>query len=257
MKPPGLSLDREPDRGGSQTVRTLLALRELVLSGTLQPGERISELFLVERLGVSRTPVRSALARLSEEGLLDAIPSGGFAVKAFTDREVLEAIEIRGTLEGLAVRLAAERGVSAVSMAPLHRCLADIDAVIGAVPDDEEAFSRYVDLNARFHAAVVDLAGSSALVRQIERAMTLPFASPSAFVMAQASMPEARTILMLAQDQHRCVVEAIERREGTRAESLMREHSRLAGRNLALALRNERVLDLIPGSALIRTGGGA
>ena len=54
-----------------------------------------------------------ALVRLEEEGLLEAIPSGGFMVKAFTERDILDSIELRGTLEGLAARFAAERGVSA------------------------------------------------------------------------------------------------------------------------------------------------
>lgn len=244
--------ERDGEKGASQTLKTLLAVRELVLGGTLPPGERVPELFLVDRLGVSRTPVRSALAKLAEEGLLEAIPSGGYAVRAFSDREVLEAIEIRGTLEGLAARLAAERGVSGVALAPLRRLLTELDAVVGSLASVAEAFSDYVDLNARFHTALVGLAESRALERQMERALTLPFASPSAFVMAHSTMPEARTILVVAQDQHRCVVDAIERREGGRAESLMREHSRLSGRNLALALRSERTFDLVPGAALIR-----
>ena len=93
--------ERTGDRSVSQTVKAQLALRDLVLRGELSPGERVSELQMVERLGVSRTPVRMALVRLEEEGLLEAIPSGGFAVKTFSEREVFEAIEIRGTLEGL------------------------------------------------------------------------------------------------------------------------------------------------------------
>jgi len=103
----GAPPEKGADRAVSQTLKALLDLRELVLRGELRPGERVSELQMVERLGVSRTPVRTALVRLQDEGLLEAIPSGGFAVKAFTEREVLEAIEIRGTLEGLAARLAA------------------------------------------------------------------------------------------------------------------------------------------------------
>jgi GntR family transcriptional regulator of vanillate catabolism len=87
--------------------------------------------------------------------------------------------------------------------------------------------------------------------RQLERVMTLPFASPSAFILAQAQSPQARQILVVAQDQHHCIVEAIERREGGRAEALMREHSRLATRNLSNALRSRKVLDLVPGAALI------
>ena len=56
-----------------------IRIREMILGGLLRPGVRVSELAMVEALGVSRTPVRLALARLKEEGLLDAIPSGGFA----------------------------------------------------------------------------------------------------------------------------------------------------------------------------------
>jgi GntR family transcriptional regulator of vanillate catabolism len=68
----------------SQTVKAQLRLRELILEGQLAAGDRISELALVEKLGVSRTPIRMALVRLQEEGLLDAIPSGGFSVKGYT-----------------------------------------------------------------------------------------------------------------------------------------------------------------------------
>ena len=248
-----VATDLDPDRSSSQTVRAQLAIRDLVLTGTLKAGERVSELSLVGRIGASRTPVRAALLRLSEEGLLEPLRSGGFAIKAFSDREVLDSIEIRGVLEGLAARLAAEHGVSLTAIAPLRRCLAELDEVVGQTGPLVETFSDYVALNARFHALLVTLADSRPLERQIERAITLPFASPSAFVMAQSTMPEARTILTIAQDHHRCVLDAIEQREGARAESLMREHSRLASRNLALALRSQSTLDLVPGSALIRT----
>jgi len=84
-----LAADGTRERSISQTLKAQVALRALVLEGELSPGERVSELQMVERLGVSRTPVRSALVRLQEEGLLEAIPSGGFSVKAFTEREVL------------------------------------------------------------------------------------------------------------------------------------------------------------------------
>ena len=96
-----------------QTVKALLGIRELILSGELPPGARISELAVVERIGVSRTPVRAALARLQEEGLLEPIASRGYAVRAFSEVEIRDAIEVRGTLEGLAARFAAERGVTA------------------------------------------------------------------------------------------------------------------------------------------------
>jgi GntR family transcriptional regulator of vanillate catabolism len=244
-------IERDSDRSVSQTVRAQLALRDMILSGRLRANERISELQAVEITGVSRTPVRLALVRLEDEGLLQAIPSGGFMVKAFSERDILDSIELRGTLEGLAARFAAERGASARSLEPLKECLADLDALVRQDPVSVEAFSSYVTLNARFHALLTELSGSAPVIRQIDRVSAMPFASPSGFVMAQSALPEAHQILLIGQDHHRIVVDAIENREGTRAEAVMREHSRLAARNLRLALRNRSHLDLLPALALL------
>jgi GntR family transcriptional regulator of vanillate catabolism len=244
---------RDSDRSVSQTVRAQLMLRDMILSGGLRPGERISELQAVETTGASRTPVRMALVRLEEEGLLEAIPSGGFMVKAFSERDIVDSIEIRGTLEGLAARFAAERGVSVRDLEPLKECLTEIDVLVRQDPISVEAFSAYVALNARFHALLTELSRSPPLIRQIDRASALPFASPSGFVMAQSALPEAHQILLIAQDQHRVVIDAIENREGARAEAVMREHARLAARNLRLVLRDKTHIELLPGLALIKT----
>jgi GntR family transcriptional regulator of vanillate catabolism len=243
--------ERDSERSVSQTVRAQLALRDMILSGSLRSGERISELQAVEITGVSRTPVRLALVRLEDEGLLQAIPSGGFMVKAFSERDILDSIELRGTLEGLAARFAAERGASVRSLEPLKECLADLDRLVRQDSVSVEAFSAYVTMNARFHALLTELSGSAPVIRQIDRVAAMPFASPSAFVMAQSALPEAHDILLIAQEHHRVVVDAIENREGARAEAIMREHARLAVRNLRLALRNRAHLDLLPALALL------
>jgi GntR family transcriptional regulator of vanillate catabolism len=243
--------DKGSDRSMTQTVRAQFALRELVLRGELNPGERVSELQMVERLGVSRTPVRMALVRLEEEGLLEAIPSGGFSVKTFSEKEVFESIEIRGMLEGLAARLAAERGVSRTDLRNAADCLDAIDEVMRQGTTEID-LSRYVELNAKFHHILIGMADSQTLARQLERVSALPFASPSALVPVQSRSPELNQILFVAQDQHHCVLSAIERREGTRAEAIMREHARIAHRNLERALTNQRDMDLVPGSVLIK-----
>ncbi|MEJ1156798.1 GntR family transcriptional regulator [Prosthecomicrobium sp. N25] len=241
------------DKSPSQTLKTLLLLRDLIVKGALKPGERVSELQMVDRLGVSRTPVRAALVRLEQEGLVEAIASGGYAVKAFSEREVMVAIEIRGTLEGLAARFAAERGVPAAEIRRAREVLDEIDGVVRRETVDVD-IQRYVELNARFHAGVIAMAQSRTLAREIELAGALPFASPSALVPVQTRSPESHHILTVAQDQHRTVLAAIERREGTRAEAIMREHARIAHRNLERALTSEGALDLVPGAALIRRG---
>lgn len=248
--PADLADESEPDKTQSLSVKALLSIRELILAGALAPGKRISELSVAERTGISRTPIRAALQRLEEEGLIETIPSGGFAVKSFSQQDVFDAIEVRGALEGLAARLAAERG-STARLGALQACLQELDELVNS-SDIEKAFSGYVAANARLHALIVDLAESPTLKRQIERAVALPFASPSGFVMAQAQMPESQRILLVAQDQHRCVVEAIANREGARAAAIMQEHARLAGRNLRLALRYEKALERVPGGTLIR-----
>ena len=242
--------------GGSESaqVRAQLQLRELILSGELPGGGRIAELAIVERLGVSRTPIRAALMRLEQEGLLEALANGGYAVKTFTERDISDAIELRGTMEGLLARLAAERGAPPVVLGEARKCLEDIDAFLSAPTLSETAFSSYVALNERFHALLREMAGSAVISGQLDRVMRLPFASPSAFVVEQAESAQARDMLVVAQDQHWQVLEAIEQGEGSRAEGVMREHSRIAQRNLRQAVRSHNV-QALPGVRLIRRRG--
>jgi GntR family transcriptional regulator of vanillate catabolism len=239
------------EAAASQAVRAQLRLREMILGGALPGGGRIAELVLVEKLGVSRTPIRSALMRLEQEGLLEALPGGGYAVRVFSEGDVSDAIELRGTLEGLSARMAAERGVAAELLQRAGACLDQVDAVLEQPALDDAAFLRYVRLNERFHGLLSEMSGSAVLVRELERVVKLPFASPSGFVVQQADSPQARDMLVVAQDQHRQVLDAISRREGGRAEAIMREHSRLAQRNLRDAMLSQRT-GRTPGVGLIR-----
>src|ERR1700689_302440 len=119
----------------SQTGRTLLNLRGMLLRGDFQPGERISELPLVARLGVSRTPIRLALDRLANEGLLEVVPTGGFVVRAFTLTDVDDAIEVRCVLEGTAARLAAERLQDPSELEGLHTLQKELELVMPLAPE--------------------------------------------------------------------------------------------------------------------------
>ena len=88
-------------------------IREAILSGAVAAGERLNEVRLSRSLAVSRTPVRAALQALAGEGLLDYAPNRGFTVREFPLDAIVDAYEIRASLEGLAARFAAERGLSA------------------------------------------------------------------------------------------------------------------------------------------------
>ena len=233
----------------SQTGRTLLNLREMILRGDFQPGERISELPMVARLGVSRTPIRLALDRLSHEGLLEVSPGGGFVVRAFTVPDIWDAIETRGVLEGAAARLAAERYTRDRELDALRRLRDEMDMISRP---SIETFARYLDLNEAFHSAIVDLAKSPMLRWTMQRVVSLPFASPSALVFAGSYGEHADAMRTVAHEHHHALVEAIEHRQGSRAESLAREHAHMARRNLEVAMADQKILSTVPGGRLIR-----
>lgn len=221
-----------------QTAKALSGLRDLILAGEVQPGERLSEVALAERLSVSRTPLRAALQRLEQEGLVALIPSGGYAVRSFSRQEVIDAIELRGVLEGTAARLAAERATTPERIKAIRDVVADLDTVLAAEPSAMD-FERYEALNGMFHRLLWDLAGSDLLRREIERMTSLPFASPNAFVNTESDVPAFYRSLVVAQAQHKAIISAIELREGARAEALAREHARIARQNLDLVLEEQ------------------
>lgn len=240
-------------RDASQTDRAVLGIRDLVLHGEFRAGDRLSEVELAERLGVSRTPVRAALQRLADEGLVEAAQSTGYLVRSFTEADIFDAIELRGTIEGLAARMAAERGVAPAVLAEMKQCLGQIDRILGSeLPRDEQMLTEYAARNERFHTLMLDAAASPIVTQALARVVALPFSSPNAFVLAQANIPGSFDILKMAQAQHHDLVEAIEQRAGSRAEALAREHARMARKNLELALLNVDALRQVVGAPLIR-----
>ena len=225
--------------------QAMLGIRDLLESGTLVAGDRLQEVVLSERLGISRTPLRSALAQLSEDGLIEHLPSGGYAVRKFSRADIMDAIELRGVLEGTAARLAAERGITEAQAAHLHMLLDEMDIAL----DDGESrmdLDSYSELNAELHQLLAGL-GGEIVRREIEHVSRLPFASPNALLEQQLDMSAYRRSLLAAQEQHRALVHAIVGREGARAESLAREHARLTRQNFETALdKDQSVLGDIP-----------
>lgn len=237
----------------THATRTVIELRKKILGGELPGGTRLFEVPLAEELEISRTPLRDAMSRLAEEGLLERAKSGGFVVRQFTFADVIDAIEIRGVMEGTAARLAAERGVKPEAMARIQTIANDLDECFGSVPGDVD-FDSYAVLNAKFHEELAGLAGSTIVKLEVERASRLPFASPSAFMPNRAEIDTFRRSLNIAQEQHKAMVAAIAAREGARAEALAREHARAARRNIEHVLLEDRsLMEHVPGLALVVT----
>lgn len=219
----------------SQTVRATVAIRELILQGELAPGAQLLEVALAERLEVSRTPVRAALAQLAQEGLLERLTGGGYAVRRLTARDIIDAVELRGTIEGLAARMAAERGVSGPALGRMRAAIAPIDDLLDGRATTSSDIERYLECNGAFHRQLVALPDSFVIGHLLEQVLALPFASPNAFVIARWELGQEWKVFFSAQEHHKAIIEAIAQREGARAEALAREHARLAIRTLGAA----------------------
>ena len=132
-------------------------LRRLILAGDLNPGERLVEDRLAQRLGVSRNPVREAIRVLAAEGFVEVTPRRGAAVARLPAGEAEELFDVRMALEGLTARLSA-RKVTPASAAMLRGVL---DTARVAV--DEGRLDEVADLNTAFHTAVAETAGNAYL----------------------------------------------------------------------------------------------
>jgi len=196
----------------------------MILRGELAPGERLAEVALAERLGVSRTPIRQALPALAREGLLAAAGRRGYVVRSFSPQDVIDAIETRGLLEGLAARRIAERGAPADLLEQLKECLKQGDAILAKRRFESADEQRYGEINGRFHALIVDGAGSRIVADTLARNDHVPFASARAVAFSR-DLSELVPILNYAHRQHHVIVQALENREAARAEALMREHA--------------------------------
>jgi len=237
--------------GNTHAKRAAIELRKKILSGELPGGTRLFEVPLAEQLQISRTPVREAMSRLAEEGLLERARSGGFVVRTFSYADVIDSIELRGVLEGTAARLAAERGVDAEALGRIGGVVAELDKCFGETADVVD-FDAYAELNAEFHLQLAALSGSDVVRREVERVTRLPFASPSAFMPDRGHIEAFRRSLGAAQEQHRAIVAAIAAREGTRAEMVAREHARIARGNLEYVMTQDRsLIRHLPGLALV------
>jgi GntR family transcriptional regulator of vanillate catabolism len=186
-------------------------LREKILAGELSPGQRLVEAQLAQWLGVSRTPLRYALSVLSSEGLLDRSGGRGYVVRRFSVRDVLNAIDVRGVLEGLAARSVAEHGVGAALAASLDDCLREGDDIFNQrqlQPGDDV---RYAQMNGRFHALIVDAAQNVAVTAALSLNDKIPFVSAFTIAFDEAARERQFMMLMYAHRQHHAIADALKK----------------------------------------------
>lgn len=200
-----------------------VTLRDWILHGQMQPGARLEEVPLAGQLGVSRTPVRAALATLASEGLVDHQPKRGYLVRAFDMEEVVAAYDVRSVLEGLACRNAALRGLSAKHAARLRECLAEGDRILAKGELLQEDHEPYRQMNVTMHDTLLEASGNPWVTRFAEQAQNIPFASD------RIVLWQDHALILRSHGDHHRIVEAVIGRDAARAEQLMREHVHYAG----------------------------
>jgi len=209
----------------TNSANVLATLRKLIMDGEFQAGAKLAEIPVAEKLGVSRTPVRLAFRILEQEGLLQKGEKRGYQIREFTASDVQCALEVRGALEGLAVRRLAERGIANGIKNTLQECIDEETAVLSKgylTESDVESWSR---INGRFHRTIIDASQSAPIADAIARNNHLPFASVDSLIIDLKALDKEYQKLNFAHLQHQILLDAILRGEGARAEMLMREHA--------------------------------
>jgi GntR family transcriptional regulator, vanillate catabolism transcriptional regulator len=212
LEPPGTS------RAGNRALSVMDLIREAILGGTVNAGERLNEVQLSKSLAVSRTPVRAALQALAGEGLLDYAPNRGFTVREFPLPAIVDAYDIRAALEGVAARFAAERGLRPDETAIIERSLAAGDKLLQRGSFEAGDLTIYRGINGDFHDTMLAAARNRMLGEMIRICHHVPISSSRNIVAF-----EYRDVRRRHDDHHR-IYEAIVAQEPWRAEMLMREH---------------------------------
>ena len=171
-------------------------LEEEILSGALKKGDTLAEISLSRRLGVSRTPIRGAVHRLAEEGLIEIIPNKGAVVIGVNDEDLVNIYKIRMRLEGLASREAAER-ISDGDKARLTE-LVELSEFYLAKNDLE----RLKELDSEFHNIIYRASGN----RLLEKTLSELHRNIKAYRRLSLTVPER---VALSVKEHREILSAI------------------------------------------------
>ncbi|BBQ02207.1 GntR family transcriptional regulator (plasmid) [Burkholderia sp. SFA1] len=208
------------------------ALREKILSNELRPGTQLLEQELVERFGVSRTPVREALIRLQNEHLVQIIPRHGMRVRNVSMADIEEVFQVQTSLEATAAAAVAARKPGARELKALERACTDMERAFSK--NDREAWSAAREA---FHARLVELSDNPRLMQIVGECSD------------QVRRVRELTLRLIDPDESqaqalRAIIDALRQGDALSAETLCREHR---ARNLQTqieALQRYRILDV-------------
>lgn len=214
---------RAPDaQAGDLSTQVYRELREAICDRRIPPRRRLVQNALADQLGISRTPVRDALSRLVQEGLVDPAPvRGGFVVREFTPHEVLEIYDVRLALEPVAARGAVGRhsAPQLAEMRELNEAIANRSA---------DSLSHDYQLNERFHELVVAPCDNQILRRMLAQLWQMP---SSLRMYNMQTSDEERELTVV---EHAAIVDALADGDGDRAVARIEDHI-LGAKRIALA----------------------
>ena len=214
-------------------------LKQRLIGGSYPPGAQLKEEHLARELDISRTPVRSALKRLVQDGLATSDPGRGVRVAEWTESDIRETYHLRSLLEGYAAELAAQRGGPALATT-LQKLNQRMEAAIARGGADMPA--RVQDINSQFHRAILEACGSARLRGLLGSIIDMPVIVRSFFISTPADMRQSL-------QHHQDLAAAVEARDGTLARQTMQLHLRVAAQRF-LRRRSEFVArNVIPPGA--------
>ncbi len=209
----------------SLEVKVYDELQEAILSGAIPKGESLTELALSEKLGVSRTPIRGALGRLSDEGLVSLVPNRGAVVVGITKEDIIDIYRIRMRLEGLASAMAAEKITDEGKKALID----NIELSEFYLQKHDTEHSK--ELDTLFHKTIYEASGS----RMIEKILTDLHRNTKAYRKVSLTMPGR---LENSAAEHREILDAILSGNAPEADRLTSLHVEHALCNMLRALES-------------------
>lgn len=187
------------------------SLRKAIVEGNLKPGQRLMEVQLAEQLGVSRTPVREAIRKLELEGFVIMLPRKGAYVADMSVKDIIDVLEVRGALEGLAANLAAER-MGEKEIEELKKASEALNEAM-----ENEDLDEILKRDVEFHQRIFDAAGNKKLTQMINSLWEQVYRFRAGYMSDQNAMRGIK-------EEHEHLIDAIVSGEGEKASKCAKEH---------------------------------
>ena len=209
-----------------------LEIKRRILDNELSPNVIMLEKELADLLGMSRTPVREALIRLSNEGLVEVRPRHGMRVLPLSAEDMIEIYQILTALETQAVEMVAKKGLDNEELKLLNNTVDEMDEALAT--DDLERWSQ---ADERFHMQLVEFSGNKRLVNIVNNHFDQSYR-------ARRFTLHLRPKPLNSNSDHRCIVSAIEERDPKKAAECHREHREKSAETLMKLLTKTNIVNL-------------